>query len=70
MVRGEVEIKRMKGLSGCHESLQAPVREHSRKPDEFYEIVETLCPVSKVDLSAREGREGRVTRGGQKICRS
>ena len=45
--------------------LMADVREHSRKPDEFYEMVETLCPGSKVDLFAREEREGWVTWGGE-----
>ena len=30
--------------------LDGPVREHSRKPDEFYELVEALCPGSKVEL--------------------
>jgi N6-adenosine-specific RNA methylase IME4 len=34
--------------------LRAPVREHSRKPDEFYALVESLCP----------GGEGRVIRPG------
>jgi N6-adenosine-specific RNA methylase IME4 len=38
--------------------LTAPVREHSRKPDEFFERVESLCPGSKVELFARERRDG------------
>ena len=38
--------------------LEGPVREHSRKPDEFYAMVEKLCPGSKVDLFARQKREG------------
>ena len=45
--------------------LEAHVREHSRKPDEFYEMVEILCPGSKVDLFAREKREGWITWGGE-----
>jgi N6-adenosine-specific RNA methylase IME4 len=38
--------------------LKAPRREHSRKPDEFYELVESLCPGSKYELFARQAREG------------
>jgi N6-adenosine-specific RNA methylase IME4 len=33
-------------------------REHSRKPDEFYELVEATCPGSRVELFSREPREG------------
>jgi N6-adenosine-specific RNA methylase IME4 len=39
-------------------ALQAPVREHSRKPDEFYALVESLCPGSRVELFARQERAG------------
>jgi N6-adenosine-specific RNA methylase IME4 len=38
--------------------LYGPVREHSRKPDEFFALVESLCPGSKVELFAREARPG------------
>ena len=38
--------------------LNAPVREHSRKPDEFYELVRNLCPGRKLEVFARETREG------------
>lgn len=38
--------------------LTAPIREHSRKPELFYSLVEGLCPGSKVELFARERREG------------
>jgi N6-adenosine-specific RNA methylase IME4 len=38
--------------------LSAAVREHSRKPAEFYEQVETLCPGNKLELFAREARPG------------
>jgi N6-adenosine-specific RNA methylase IME4 len=38
--------------------LHAPVREHSQKPDEFYHLVETLCPGRKIELFARENRDG------------
>jgi N6-adenosine-specific RNA methylase IME4/ParB-like chromosome segregation protein Spo0J len=38
--------------------LHAPMREHSRKPDEFYALVEALCPGSKLELFARGARPG------------
>jgi N6-adenosine-specific RNA methylase IME4 len=33
-------------------------REHSRKPEAFYALVESLCPGSKLEMFARERREG------------
>jgi N6-adenosine-specific RNA methylase IME4 len=45
--------------------LSAPVREHSRKPDEFYALVESLCPGTKLDMFAREAREGFVLWGNE-----
>lgn len=38
-------------------------REHSRKPDEFYALVESLCPGTKLDYFAREARAGWQTWG-------
>jgi N6-adenosine-specific RNA methylase IME4 len=43
--------------------LTAPRREHSRKPDEFYELVERLCPGSKVELFCRYPRPGWAVHG-------
>lgn len=34
------------------------VREHSRKPDEFYEVIEKHCPGAKLEMFARDPREG------------
>jgi N6-adenosine-specific RNA methylase IME4 len=45
--------------------LEAPVREHSEKPEEFYEFVETLCPGTKVDLFARKTRNGWAAFGDE-----
>lgn len=45
--------------------LVADVREHSRKPDEFYALVEALCPGSKLELFAREARDGWQTWGAE-----
>jgi ParB/RepB/Spo0J family partition protein len=36
--------------------LEAMRREHSRKPEEFYALVESTCPGSKVELFARQER--------------
>lgn len=41
------------------------VREHSRKPDEFYALVEALCPGSKVEMFCRTPREGWARWGAE-----
>lgn len=46
-------------------SLDGPVREHSRKPDEFYAMVEGLCPGSKVEMFCRTPREGWARWGAE-----
>ncbi|MBQ6738870.1 MAG: hypothetical protein IJP96_05180 [Synergistaceae bacterium] len=38
--------------------ISEPRREHSRKPDAFYSIVNTLCVGRKLDYFSREKREG------------
>lgn len=38
--------------------IHGPMREHSRKPDEFYAMVDTLCVGRKLDYFSREPREG------------
>jgi N6-adenosine-specific RNA methylase IME4/ParB-like chromosome segregation protein Spo0J len=46
--------------------LNAPTREHSRKPDEFYAMVQALCPApAKLDLFAREARPGWAISGAE-----
>lgn len=45
--------------------LRGPLREHSRKPDEFYAMVEVLCPGSKVELFSRNAREGWASHGNE-----
>jgi N6-adenosine-specific RNA methylase IME4 len=53
-------------LNGSHTTvIQATRREHSRKPDEFYALVEAACPGRKVDLFAREPRAGWQAFGDQ-----
>ena len=39
-------------------ALFADRREHSRKPDEFYDLVEKMCYGRKLDYFSREKREG------------
>jgi N6-adenosine-specific RNA methylase IME4 len=39
-----------------HEIILAPVREHSRKPDEAIERIERFCAGPRVELFARETR--------------
>lgn len=38
-------------------------REHSRKPEKFYQLVEKLCSGRKLDFFSREQREGWTTYG-------
>lgn len=38
--------------------IHGPMREHSRKPDEFYAMVDSLCIGRKLDYFSREKREG------------
>ena len=47
------------------ELILAPVREHSRKPDEFYRRVECYCDGPFVDLFARKRRPDWDTWGDQ-----
>jgi hypothetical protein len=45
--------------------LRASRREHSRKPDEFYTLVEDTCPGSRLELFARQARAGWQAFGDQ-----
>ena len=45
--------------------LSGPMREHSRKPDEFYAMVESLCPGRKIDWFSREKRPGWAQVGNE-----
>ena len=46
-------------------SFTGRVREHSRKPDEFYETIARVLDGTKVDLFARQGRPGFDVIGNQ-----
>jgi N6-adenosine-specific RNA methylase IME4 len=43
---------------GVRELIVAPLREHSRKPDEIYQRIETLCDGPYVELYARQQWRG------------
>ena len=45
--------------------LHADRREHSRKPEEFYKLVERLCPGTKLELFSRQERTGWCVYGDQ-----
>lgn len=45
--------------------LKTQKREHSRKPDEFYDIVESCSPGPHLEMFARGSRPGWVTWGNQ-----
>jgi N6-adenosine-specific RNA methylase IME4 len=47
-------------------ALFGPVREHSRKPDEFFELVKSLCPASTfLEMFARGQRAGWTCWGAE-----
>lgn len=45
--------------------FSAPRREHSRKPDEFYDMIRRVTVGKRIEVFAREGREGYDTWGNQ-----
>ena len=57
--RGKVSsFKHLGTLTNQSTVIQAPRREHSRKPDEFYTLVEQFCSGSKLEMFARQKRSG------------
>lgn len=47
------------------ELIFSPLREHSRKPDEFFQRVERYCDGPRLELFSREEREGWTAWGNQ-----
>jgi N6-adenosine-specific RNA methylase IME4 len=45
--------------------IREPRREHSRKPEAFYRLVEGLCPGNKLEVFARESRPGWTAWGAE-----
>ena len=58
-VKGKPKVELTNQTTVVHGEL----REHSRKPDEFYEMVEGLCLGHKLDYFSRAGRPGWVQFG-------
>lgn len=52
-------------LSNQTTLLHGRVGEHSEKPEEFYRLVESLCPGSKCEIFSRRRREGWNTFGSE-----
>ena len=53
--KGGLEFNTTKDFPLC---FQAPRREHSRKPDEFYQLIQRVSPGPHIDLFSREQRDG------------
>lgn len=53
--RGTPSFIDTKAFSTC---FQAPRREHSRKPDEFYDLVKRVTDGPRIDVFSREARDG------------
>lgn len=51
--------------AGVRKLIDAPVREHSRKPDEAYDRIEALADGPYLELFARRGRAGWDSWGDQ-----
>ena len=65
--------KPMVTLTNQSTLLEAPSRGHSRKPNEFYELVESLCPAptgGRAELFQRTPRPGWVGHGDEIQCGS
>lgn len=53
-------------VKGKRLDFQAKVREHSRKPDEFYDLVRIVSPEPRIDVFSTEKRGGFEQYGNQK----
>lgn len=53
-VRGKPTIQ----LTNQTTAIEAPRGRHSEKPEEFYGVVEKMCPGSKVEIFSRKSRPG------------
>jgi N6-adenosine-specific RNA methylase IME4 len=51
--------------AGVRELIVAPIREHSRKPDEIYGRIEALCGGPYVELFARQRWPGWISAGDE-----
>jgi len=53
--KGGLQFNNTKQFQTCFSALR---REHSRKPDEFYELVRRVSPAPRLDMFSRERRDG------------
>jgi N6-adenosine-specific RNA methylase IME4 len=53
--KGTPEFVDLKAFPTCFE---APRREHSRKPDEFYNMIQRVAPGPRIDIFSREKHDG------------
>lgn len=60
--RGAPKFIDTKAFFACFE---APRREHSRKPDEFYDVVRRVTEGARIDVFSREKREGFAQHGNE-----
>lgn len=60
--RGSPEFIDTKAFPVC---FNAPRREHSRKPDEFYDVIRRVTAGPRIDVFSRESREGFSTFGNE-----
>ena len=60
--KGSLEFNTTKNFPLCFE---APRREHSRKPDEFYDLVKRVSPGPRIDMFSRERHEGFGQHGAE-----
>jgi N6-adenosine-specific RNA methylase IME4 len=51
--------------AGVHEVIVEPRREHSRKPESFYDRVERYCEGPRLELFARQERPGWTSWGNE-----
>jgi N6-adenosine-specific RNA methylase IME4 len=63
---GTIGSPRLK-TNGQSTLLQARRREHSRKPDEFYRLVEQICEGPRLDYFGRESRPGWTVYNGTSV---
>ena len=60
--KGSPKFVDTKAFNVC---FQAPRREHSRKPDEFYDVVRRVTGDGRIDIFSREPRDGFAQLGNE-----
>ena len=60
--RGTPEFRDTKAFPTC---FNAPRREHSRKPDEFYDLIRRVTSEGRIDIFSREARDGFAQYGNE-----